>query len=229
MPTTRSDTRPNAAAMKPIGPASETTPMTIAAQPSQRGRTGRRTIAIPAARYSTDRPKTAAINKVLSKTLSVCRWKGRLGRIRPPSRSVISTVGLHGEEILGGRDAVVTSVALRWVALCCSILSEFVVSVSKVLDERVDCGSRLIGPIACETTHRSQPGFQPAVVTLDAVVGVLLVLWHASGRPSSTTAIGVVAATSPANATVAPQPFDLVRERVGRTGMRNLTIESRIH
>ena len=46
--------------------------MTMAAHPSQRGRTGWRTVAIPAARNNTANPPTIPKNDLVSNTLSVC-------------------------------------------------------------------------------------------------------------------------------------------------------------
>ena len=52
--------------------------------------------------------------------------------------------------------------------------AEFVVAAADVLDERVTADHDCCSPIAFEATHRSQAGLEPAVVALDAVVGVLL-------------------------------------------------------
>jgi hypothetical protein len=51
---------------------------------------------------------------------------------------------------------------------------EFVVAAAEVLHERLSEGDRGGGPEAFESAHRPQPGIQPAVIGLDAVVGVLL-------------------------------------------------------
>jgi hypothetical protein len=57
---------------KPTGPASERIPITIAAQPSHRGSTGCRTVAIPAASMMSAMPPTRTKKSLLSNTLSVC-------------------------------------------------------------------------------------------------------------------------------------------------------------
>ena len=51
---------------------------------------------------------------------------------------------------------------------------QFVVSAPKVLDEGVPGDDHPGAVVLLEPTHRPQPRLQPAVVALDAVVGVLL-------------------------------------------------------
>ena len=52
--------------------------------------------------------------------------------------------------------------------------AEFVVAAADVLDERVTADHDCCSPIAFAATHRAQAGLEPAVVVLDAVIGVLL-------------------------------------------------------
>ena len=52
--------------------------------------------------------------------------------------------------------------------------AEFVVASAKVLYERVTTDYDRRSPVGLEAAHRSQPGFESAVVALDAVVPVLL-------------------------------------------------------
>jgi hypothetical protein len=51
---------------------------------------------------------------------------------------------------------------------------EFVVAAAKVLHQRVAAHNHSRGTVAFESAHRTEPGFEPAVVALDAVVRVLL-------------------------------------------------------
>ncbi len=52
--------------------------------------------------------------------------------------------------------------------------SKFVVAATQVLDEGVPADDNPYAPVGPQPAHRSQPGLEPAVVALDAVVGVLL-------------------------------------------------------
>ncbi len=51
---------------------------------------------------------------------------------------------------------------------------EFVVAPAEVLDEGVPGGHGLSGPVAFESAHRPEPGFQPSVICFDRVVRVAL-------------------------------------------------------
>ncbi len=51
---------------------------------------------------------------------------------------------------------------------------DFVVASSKVLYECVPCCQGLSGPETLQAPHWTQPGFQPAMVGFNGVVGVLL-------------------------------------------------------
>ena len=50
--------------------------------------------------------------------------------------------------------------------------AEFVVASPDVLDERVAADDDARGAVGLDAAHRSQPCFQPAVVTLDPVVRI---------------------------------------------------------
>jgi hypothetical protein len=51
---------------------------------------------------------------------------------------------------------------------------EFIVAAAEILHERVTGGQDPRGPVALQAAHRPQPRFQPAVISLDRVVRVLL-------------------------------------------------------
>ncbi len=70
-----------------------------------------------------------------------------------------------GEFVECGRDSQVVSAGVD---------AEFVVAATQVLNERVTTDHHRRRPVAFESPHRSQPGLEPAMVGLDAVVGVLL-------------------------------------------------------
>ncbi len=52
--------------------------------------------------------------------------------------------------------------------------AEFVVTTSKILDERVTADDHRRGPISSQTAHRSQPRFEAAVVVLDPTIRILV-------------------------------------------------------
>ena len=51
---------------------------------------------------------------------------------------------------------------------------EFVVAAAEILDEGVTGGEDPRGPVAFQSAHRPEPGFQPPVISLDRVVRVPL-------------------------------------------------------
>ena len=54
------------------------------------------------------------------------------------------------------------------------IEAEFVVSAAQVLDERMSATDHLGAAEPLQTSHRTSPGLQPAMISFDRVVGVLL-------------------------------------------------------
>ena len=52
--------------------------------------------------------------------------------------------------------------------------AEFEVAVADVLHELMAADDHACRMVAFESPHRTEPRFEPAVITLDAVVGVLL-------------------------------------------------------
>jgi hypothetical protein len=96
--------------------------------------------------------------------LSGCVALGQRVGVGPPPRPATGpseTVGKFGER---DADAIVCGNAGR----------EFIVAAAQVLHEGVAAGHRSRGSQAFESTHRPQPGFEPAVVGFDDVVGVPL-------------------------------------------------------
>ena len=65
---------------------------------------------------------------------------------------------------------------------------QLVVSASNVRDEGMPHDDGPGAMVLLEPSHRSQPRFQPTMVALDAVVGVVSVRCHAAGSSSSSTA-----------------------------------------
>ena len=69
--------------------------------------------------------------------------------------------------------------------------AEFVVAAAQVLDEGMTGADHSCRAEPCEPAHRPQPGFQPAVISFDGVVRVLLgdvcggqqLVEYAGGRP----------------------------------------------
>ena len=55
-----------------------------------------------------------------------------------------------------------------------SVVSEFVVAAAQVLDERMPAADHLGAAEPLQTSHRTSPGLQPAMISFDRVVGVLL-------------------------------------------------------
>ena len=51
---------------------------------------------------------------------------------------------------------------------------EFIVAAAQVLHERVPGGDDPRGPVAFQSAHRPEPGFQPSVIGFDRVVRVPL-------------------------------------------------------
>ena len=51
---------------------------------------------------------------------------------------------------------------------------DVVVAAAQVLYESVASGQDPRGPVAFQSAHRSEPGFQPAMVSLDRVIGIAL-------------------------------------------------------
>jgi hypothetical protein len=51
---------------------------------------------------------------------------------------------------------------------------EFIVAAAEILHERVTSSEDPRGPVALQAAHRPQPRLQPAVISLDRVVRVLL-------------------------------------------------------
>jgi len=52
--------------------------------------------------------------------------------------------------------------------------AECVVAAANVLQESVTANDHPCGPVSLQPPHRSQPGLEPAVVTFDTIVRVLL-------------------------------------------------------
>ena len=63
---------------------------------------------------------------------------------------------------------------------------EFVVAAAQVLDEGVPGGEDPRGAVPFQAAHRPQPGLQPAMISLDRIVGIPLVC-SAEGTSSSRT------------------------------------------
>ena len=97
------------------------------------------------------------------------------------SRETEAAVGVGsdgpGELEEGGRDAAMSS----------GFDTEFVVTATNVLHERVTADDHASRVVAFESAHGPEPRLEPAVVGLDPVVRILLVLWNAAGINSSIT------------------------------------------
>ena len=62
--------------------------------------------------------------------------------------------------------------------------SEFVMTASRIFDERVTLDHNRRGPIGTSTAHRSQSRFEASVVILDPIVRIMLsVMNHSPGTP----------------------------------------------
>ena len=130
----------------------------------------------------------------------------------------------RGVSVSSGSDRRASSVnACSIASMTARVDAEFVVAAAEVLHERVTADDHAGGAVAFEAAHRSEPGFEPAVVALDPVVRVLLSVVK-RGRHESSIAARNAGARSVTTSTGSPcarsargeEPARRAEDRVGR-------------